>query len=123
MLVAGGASEDGELTSAEAYDTDTGEWTEVQPMHTGRTSASGALLPNGQFLVVGGITRGAFMIATSAAERFDPDTGTWTPEGSMEYARIWHTATALADGSVLVVGGSEGGLFPEPVTERWVPRR
>jgi len=123
VLVAGGANEDGELASAETYDPDTGEWTEVQPMHTGRASASGALLTNGQFLAVGGVTRGAFMIATSTAERFDPDTGTWTPEGSMEYARIGHTTTALADGSLLVVGGSEGGTFAEPITERWVPRR
>ena len=35
--------------------------------------------------------------------------GTWTLTGSMVNARVWHTATVLADGRVLIAGGVTGG--------------
>jgi hypothetical protein len=43
---------------------------------------------------------------------FDASSGTWTATGSMSGGRNDHTATSLADGRVLVVGGfnSAGGI-------------
>ncbi|MGA2871058.1 MAG: kelch repeat-containing protein, partial [Verrucomicrobiota bacterium] len=38
-------------------------------------------------------------------ELYNPTTGTWTPTGSMNTGREWHTATLLANGKVLVAGG------------------
>jgi hypothetical protein len=63
------------------------------------------LLPSGKVLVSGG--SGAGLV--SAAELYDPAAGTWTPTGSLATARVYHTATLLANGKVLVVGGAVGG--------------
>src|SRR3712207_4505482 len=42
--------------------------------------------------------------------------GAWTGTASMLVGRRGHTATALRDGSVLVAGGSVGGLGVEEYT-------
>ena len=42
---------------------------------------------------------------STAAEIWEPATGTFTPTGSPAYGRAGHTATLLPDGRVLIVGG------------------
>ena len=41
------------------------------------------------------------------ADLYDPASGTFTPTGSLAFGVTRHTATALADGTVLVAGGFE----------------
>jgi N-acetylneuraminic acid mutarotase len=55
-------------------------------------------------LVAGGAVSGAE--ATTSAELFDPNTGTWTPTGSLAKLRVGQTATLLRSGMVLVAGGT-----------------
>jgi len=38
----------------------------------------------------------------------DPASNTWLPMGSMSAGRVWHRATLLPSGKVLVVGGWSG---------------
>jgi WD40 repeat protein len=59
-------------------------------------------------LVVGGFRNVRNTLSDLAtAEIWDPTTGVSTPAGSMAVGRVYHTATLLGDGRVLVVGGRE----------------
>jgi hypothetical protein len=70
-----------------------------------RFDHAAALLPNGEVLIVGGISRNGVMQPT--AELFDPTKGRFTPTGKPLSPHGWGvTATALRDGKVLVAGGS-----------------
>lgn len=55
------------------------------------------LLADGRVLVTVG--------CSTAAELYDPATGTFTPTGSLAEVRGGSTATLLADGRVLIAGG------------------
>jgi len=73
-----------------------------------RSDHTATLLPDGKVLVAGG------GLASTSAELYDPDSGTWTTTGTMTESRAGHTATLLPDGSVLVVGGWVPGSSCSP---------
>lgn len=83
-------------------------------MNAFRVGQTATVLPNGKILIVGGrdnVTPSAFPIDCfpytnlASSELYDPSTGVSTASGSMSRARVWHTATLLGDGKVLIVGG------------------
>jgi WD40 repeat protein len=131
VLVTGGSDTAGtSLNSAESYDPMTGIWTVVASMGKRRASATATLLSNGLVLVAGGYS---FVPPASSddgdlasTEIYDPATGKWSAVGSMTTARASHTATLLADGQVLVAGGTDMNVLAsaelyDPVAESWAP--
>ncbi|MEO0422568.1 MAG: kelch repeat-containing protein [Pseudomonadota bacterium] len=95
--------------------------------HEGADAATG-VLPDARVLVTGGSNaRGSGLLtATAAASLFDPDTDTWHVAGEMATRREQHTLTVLADGSALVLGGTDGRLTAlqsaeryDPITDAW----
>ncbi len=95
--------------SAELYDPLTGAFALTGSMTSGRWSHTATLLPNGKVLVAGGYTDPTTSAnaqpVLSAAELYDPGTGTWSATGSMTTPRALHVAQLLANGTVLVAGG------------------
>jgi hypothetical protein len=80
---------------------------------------SRTLLPNGRWLLAGGQgVQGP--LATAAI--FDPQTNSLTPVAQpLLQPRAWHTATVLADGSVLIAGGVGPGGQVSTVLEHFDP--
>ena len=114
VLIAGGNTSSDDMSvgpSAELYNPSTGSFTATTgQMGTVRYVANAALLPNGQVLIVGGISIPANTYLSSA-ELYDPTAGTFGPTGSMSTPRGYFTATLLQNGQVLAAGGYSGSAY------------
>ena len=74
-----------------------------------RTSPAAVVLKDGRVFIVGGRGKGQGRYAGihASSEIYDPSTGVWTDSGEMAEVREEPTATLLADGRVLVIGGRD----------------
>ena len=98
---------------------------------TPRRLYTATLLADGKVLVAGGLNNtgnscsSGRCLILNTAELYDPATGKWTNTGNLNLARGEHTATLLANGKVLVVGGVSGSArlnsaeLYDPVTGAW----
>lgn len=104
VLIAGGEDS---LSDAEIY-SPSGLFTVTGDLLTGRRLHTATLLADGRVFIAGGE---AYSAATDTwgtldtTELFDPLTGIFSAAAPMADARLDHTATLLADGSVLIAGG------------------
>ena len=117
VLIVGGYDQNGNiLASAELYNPATGIFTSTGSLNTARelhtaTMIQGTMI-NGMVLIAGGQGSGG---ALASAELYNPTTGTFAPTGSLNTARLYHTATLLNNdtvnngtvnsGTVLIAGG------------------
>ena len=107
VLVVGGSRNGEPLDTAERYFPATDTWVAAGRLDLPRTQGTLTLLPDGRVLAAGGGIEGTpGWNSTASAEIFDPRRGSWTLTAPMSVARARHTATLLADGEVLVAGGS-----------------
>lgn len=85
-------------------------WSETGSLSTGRFGHKSILLANGRVLAVGGrlCAGGSSCTEFSSAELYDPSTGAWSVTGNLSVPRHAHVAVRLANGKVLVAGGSNG---------------
>lgn len=106
ILVAGGYSGHTSVASAELLDPQLTTFRSTGSMSTPRSGHGGAVLPDGRVIVIGGNARGDTGTVLASAEVYDPGTGTWSATGHMSVRRHKLAVVALADGRVLVLGGS-----------------
>jgi Putative Ig domain/Galactose oxidase, central domain len=102
---------------AQVFDPSTGLFASVGDLIGPITGSTANLLRDGTVLLAGGYlwvgsvngfgTRFYIYSSLTFAERFAPESEGFTATGLLATARDGHTATVLADGSVLVVGGVE----------------
>ncbi len=120
------STSDEDMTSAEVWDPATSTFSpsgSFPGANRGMTTVTA--LADGRALIAGGcIHREVCWNAVDSAEVWDPATETFGPTGSLAVTRMKHTATALPDGRVLVIGGMEyqnlgGTVFAS--AEVWEP--
>lgn len=110
VRIAGGSNDNQILDSAELYNPVTGIFSVTGSMTTPRVGARAVLLNDGRVLVTGGMAvdlKSPHWAPLKTAELYDPHTGAFGRTADMNYGRLGHTATLLADGRVLVAGGGE----------------
>src|SRR5688500_2462627 len=79
-------------------------WRAGAPIADSRTGAGAATLQDGRTLVSGGRLEDDSV--TDSVVIYDPLTNGFEQVGRLRAPRVGHTATLLADGRVLIVGGS-----------------
>jgi hypothetical protein len=103
--------------SAELFDPTSRTFVATGSMSTARAFHTATILGSGKVLVAGGssasVNGSPSLGALATAEVFDPSAGTFSLTGTMVSARVYHTATPLADGTVLIAGGidSKGNIL------------
>jgi len=128
VLVIGGEMMRGSdaRATAEIYDPARDTWTATPPLNFHRRTwtrgdLTANLLPDGSVLVIGGHDPGWNVRAET--EVYDPATDTWRVTGRLASGRVGHSATTLADGSVLAVAGVADweGPWGVPTVELYDP--
>ena len=128
VMILAGSGRQGTLNSVELYNPTDDQWTAASPMGVPRFSHTATLLNNGHVMVCAGnnLYQGAGQILDSV-EIYDPVGDSWTVAPSISIARMNHSATLLASGEVLVLGGysakmntaiDDASLF-DPVNRTW----
>jgi Galactose oxidase, central domain len=95
--------------SAELFDPSLGSFASTGSPLVARENHTATLLLNGKVLIIGGNEFNGYptwLTPTATAELYDPATGTFAKTGNMAVGRTNHTASLLADGRVLVIGGA-----------------
>ena len=105
-------------------------WELVSKMHHPRIHANGVLLPDGNVLVVGGMsiygghTSDVHGVPGTVleAEMYDPSANTWTRMAAQQKARVYHsTAILLPDGRVISMGSNPASKMIEKSIEIFSP--
>src|SRR5436190_3028154 len=138
VLFIGGYDGHRYLDSVEVFDPCKKKFTSAGKLSEPRGGAVAVLLPPldgkdaGKVLIMGGASGETERnrIVLGSAELFDPSTGTSMKVGDMSLRRYKHAATVLADGRVLITGGSDdrdwGNMYDtaeiyDPATHRFTP--
>ena len=108
MLIAGVGTGWTFLDSVEIFDPNTQTFTLTGSLQAARESHASVRLADGRVLVLGGHKgRGTNTEIYRSAEIYDPETNTFTFASNMTIKRHKHDAVLLADGRVLITGGTD----------------
>lgn len=109
------------LDSAELWRAESSAFEPAGRTALGPEGHSATLLEDGRVSMIGGWVEPPPQYQREAQDEvviFDPRSRRMQPAGTISVPRAEHTATLLADGSVLLIGGNDG---PETTAETWMP--
>lgn len=123
VLIVGGTDQFGNPTgSVERIDSSSGAIVSTSSIGTARVFHTATAIPGGRVLVTGGTDNLDFSNPLAAlgdvlqsTRIYSALSNTWSNGPNLASRRIGHTATRLADGSVLVSGGLEVTIFIVPL--------
>lgn len=120
VLLTGGVIDAAPFASAEIYNPVADTFTALSnTLTTARTGHTATLLANGQVLLSGGTSTSVSPTAITAlntTELYNPATNSFTAlAATLNTTRLGHTATLLANGKVIVIGGGTGTGGPVTV--------
>lgn len=101
-----GGNEITPLASVLRFDPASGAFTQLAPLAAARTWSASVMVPDGRVFLFGG--QSALPRYTASAECYDAASG-GRPIANLDGERALHTATRLADGSILIAGGEAWG--------------
>lgn len=101
----------GAVSGSQSLTVVSNEWMATGGLsETRQEGFSATLLSTGKVLVAGGTGDNVNVYdSKNGAELYNPTTHQWSAAGSLVVARSYHTATLLANGKVLIVGGQGTG--------------
>jgi hypothetical protein len=106
---------------AETFDPASRLWTPTGSLNVARGGHRATLLADGRVLVTGGESVPfSEWTALASAELYDPVAGTWRPTAPMASARVNHAQVLLADGRVMVAGGTSATVGAVPTGPLWL---
>lgn len=95
--------------------------TPVGELANGRAESTVVTFADGSAWSFGGITNSSQFQVATLVESWDPVALAWSSRGNLRCNRNRHTATVLADGRVLLAGGTAVGPLEDRDAELWVP--
>ena len=128
LIVGGGYGSSASSKSAQLFDPVTNRFTETGATLFPRADHAAVLLTDGRVLIVGGDPSGVGSSPLSATELFDPATNSFVRAADLSIPRRPYGVVRLADGRVLVPGGSStarsvvaSAELYDPATDSFVP--
>ena len=107
VLASGGGNGLTIYASAETYDPATGTWTATASMNFARAGATATVLANGRVLVSSGyILSGFDAVPVASSETYDSAAESWSAASLMLAGRYNYSMTPLANGKILLAGGT-----------------
>jgi len=109
VLMIGGIPSGAATSECEIYDPSTGQWTQTGSLNYARFGMGVVLLPDGRVLIAGGNNGlGQANSIPPQSEIYDPSTGIWTVDASVNEAHNIASMVMLSNGKVLLADGTDG---------------